>query len=680
MLAVLACGLTLIAAHPSPAAAAANPIGAHSMLQLNSPYSFMQTMFAEAVRMHASAIRLDVAPALIFPSQSGPPDFSGLDEVTALSQQYHLRVLADLFTIPPWLAGCTAAGAVAQSRCAPGDDAEYGSLISQIVTHADPVIRDWEIWNEPDSPEFFSGSPRQYAMMLRTAHNAIKAVDPSANVLLGGISSSSGMGWLAQVLATPGADAVHAFDIANVHERGWLDGLVGDLVGWRWFLAAHGFTGPVWVTEHGYPSDPAYQFDPHFRTGLASQAAYLEASIPSLIDAGAAEVFVTERDNLGGQFASEGLLGGDVSDPPVADPQVVERPAFSAVAHLADCYTMLGRNCPGGAPAVSPSSLSVAPVKLGDTGHRSVTVSDPGPGPLMLGSDRITGAAGLSIANDGCPAVLEPDETCTLSIEFAATSSGGALGLLQIPSDGGTVDVPVSAVATSVSSLSSPQLPTPTFSSGRAGNGIAIRQQLVLSLTNPLPAVVHAGVASLAGPDAARFRLVANTCRGARLGSGKSCKITVSFVPNRLGVANAVLTLSGDGLPLVVALKALASAPPSIKLVAPEHTGRPCPAAPVVVVTSQPSLVSWNAVRAARPVDPRCSQAGNATVDTRGRTSVRGRARTALRSRVADGRRGYVATVKFGGGLRPGLYRLTTAPANAHGSGPARATWVTVLG
>lgn len=33
------------------------------MLQLNSPQPFMQAMFAEAARMHASAIRLDVAPA-----------------------------------------------------------------------------------------------------------------------------------------------------------------------------------------------------------------------------------------------------------------------------------------------------------------------------------------------------------------------------------------------------------------------------------------------------------------------------------------------------------------------------------------------------------------------------------------------------------------------------------------
>ena len=85
------------------AAAAQNPVGAHSMLQLDDPPSFMEAMFAQASAMDASAIRLDVAPALVFASQSQPPDFSGLDEVMSLAQTYRLRVVADLVTIPTWL-------------------------------------------------------------------------------------------------------------------------------------------------------------------------------------------------------------------------------------------------------------------------------------------------------------------------------------------------------------------------------------------------------------------------------------------------------------------------------------------------------------------------------------------------------------------------------------------------
>ena len=129
------------------------------MLYLNSPVRFMRTMFAEAAALHASDIRLDVAPALIFPAPDSAPDFSGLDAVMSLAQQYHLRVLADLITVPGWMSSCPGPDPQAAARCPPDDRAAYGAMIARIVAHADPVITDWEVWNEPDRGEFFAGTP-----------------------------------------------------------------------------------------------------------------------------------------------------------------------------------------------------------------------------------------------------------------------------------------------------------------------------------------------------------------------------------------------------------------------------------------------------------------------------------------------------------------------------------------
>lgn len=88
------------------AAPADEPIAVHSMLQLDDPRSFMQAMFAQAAAMHAAYLRMDVAPALVFPAPGQPPDFRGLCEVVALSQQYRLPVVADLLTVPYWIAAC----------------------------------------------------------------------------------------------------------------------------------------------------------------------------------------------------------------------------------------------------------------------------------------------------------------------------------------------------------------------------------------------------------------------------------------------------------------------------------------------------------------------------------------------------------------------------------------------
>ena len=115
-------------------------------------------------------------------------------------------------------------------------------------------------------------------------------------------------GWLERVFATPGADAIHKFDIANVHLRGPVGRVVRRYGEFRAWLGAHGFTGPLWVTEHGYPADPAYQVDPAFSGGDAAQAGYLTQSLVGLGEAGAEQVFVTLRDNLDGEYASEGLV------------------------------------------------------------------------------------------------------------------------------------------------------------------------------------------------------------------------------------------------------------------------------------------------------------------------------------------------------------------------------------
>ena len=279
--------------------------------------------------MHAPAIRLDVAPALMFSDHSQPPDFSGLDEVVALARRYDLRVVADLLTIPTWMAR-----ARRRRRSEPLRDrdlAGYASVISQIVSRADPVIRDWEIWNEPDTAQFFDGTPQQYALMLRAAHDAIKSVDPADNVLLGGISARRGQraGWprcsplpartRARPLISPASTSAA---ICGGSPPTW---------------AAGGSTSPRLdsAVRCGSPST-AIRRIPRTSTTRATSGARLAGVVSGGLDAHSDrcrrhEVLVTERDNLGGPFASEGVLGGNVADPPAADPEMVTKPAFAVV-------------------------------------------------------------------------------------------------------------------------------------------------------------------------------------------------------------------------------------------------------------------------------------------------------------------------------------------------------------
>lgn len=659
--------LTWLAALAGGAAAAVSPIGAHSMLQLDDPPSFMRAMFAAAAGMGASTIRLDVAPALVFPDSTSDPDFSGLDEVMALAGQYRLRVVADLMTMPPQLADCPPSTPPSDAaRCATDHLQAYGSLIRQIVAHADPVINDWEIWNEPDSGQFFHGSPSQYAWMLRTAHDAIKQVDPQAQVLLGGISSTAGSVWLAEVLAVPGADAAHAFDIANVHERARLDGLAGDIRAWQAMLAGAGFTGPLWITEHGYPSDPAFQYDPGFATGPASQAAYLAASLPTLLDAGAAEVFVTERDNLGGQFASEGVLGGNVADPPVTDPQVIEKPAVAAVRTAAGCYVAIGRDCASASPLASPAALALPPARRGSASQAMVTVSDPGSEPVALGSAELaTPTPGpLGLEQDDCSGlILEPDERCTMTVRFTPATAGSLSAALQLPSDHGAITVTVSATSPSVASLAASAAIRPRSEP----DGVGHAQRLTLTVSNPLAGPVHVASARVSGR---RFSIAADSCRGTSLVPRATCAVTVLWRPLSSGTGRGTLTLRGDGSPLAVALRPTAVALPVVTALRLARGGD-CLARHggiAEATVDEPATLSWTLRRAPHAVDPRCGETPTVAPPA---------SRAAgLETRAAG--RETRAALRLRGPWRPGTYRLTAAARNAHGRGPTRTLWLTV--
>jgi hypothetical protein len=291
-----------------------------------TPPAMKERIFAESKAMGARFIRVDVELSGIFEAgghSAANPNWTRLDQVLELSHRYQLPVLGIVLSPPAW---------------GPRDDAAtFGRLAGEVAAHARDTITRWEILNEPDGAWAFDGTPEQYAHMLRAAYDAIGARVPEAVVAIAGVMTPEDPAWIERVLATPGADAAHAFDIANLHLRAHERALPGLMTAWRDRLARYGFTGPVWVTEHGYPADPAFQTDPGFRGGEPAQAAFLTESVLSLAEAGADEVFITLRDNLDGRFASEGVVDLDDHSPFA----VRRKPAFTAVRRLVDHWTEL---------------------------------------------------------------------------------------------------------------------------------------------------------------------------------------------------------------------------------------------------------------------------------------------------------------------------------------------------
>jgi hypothetical protein len=323
------------------APANASPVSAHAMVHTCCTSSPMkERIFSEAKDLGAGYVRVDVEMGSIFEAPDGSkaaePHWSGLDKVISLSRKYELPVLAILLSPPRFTSACPERWPDS-GRCPAADTAEFGALAGQIAEHADGAIGHWEIVNEPDGDWAFEGTPEQYAAMLSAAYDGIKAQVPDAQVVMGGLMRPHEPGWLERVFATPGADAIHKFDIANVHLRGPVDNVIRRYGEFRSWIEARGFHGPLWVTEHGYPADPAFQTDHAYAGGDPSQAAYLTQTLVGLGELAAPQVFVTLRDNLDGEYASEGLERIDEA----AGNPVTRRESFATVQRLVGSWDQL---------------------------------------------------------------------------------------------------------------------------------------------------------------------------------------------------------------------------------------------------------------------------------------------------------------------------------------------------
>jgi hypothetical protein len=329
----------LLAALPAAGTQAA-PVSSHAMVYACcTPFEMKERIFAESAALGAEFVRVDVQVNDVFEGDSGgpapAPDWRGLDEVIALARRHRVNVLGILLNPPSWLSTCPERRPD-HVRCAASDPAEFGQLAGEIAAHAGSAIDHWEVINEPDGRWAFEGSAEEYGQMLVAAHGAVKARAPEDKVVLGGVMRPHEPAWLGQVFAIPGA--AQSFDIANVHLRGSVAAVVSRFGEFRARLAGYGFAGPVWVTEHGYPADPAFQTDPAFTGGDPAQAAYLTQSLVGLGEAGAGQVFVTLRDQgAAGEYASEGVEHL-VEAPGYA---VQRRPAFAAVRRLADSWDQI---------------------------------------------------------------------------------------------------------------------------------------------------------------------------------------------------------------------------------------------------------------------------------------------------------------------------------------------------
>ena len=365
-------GTSTASAGPPKKGSYGTRLGSHSMLYLNTAPAEQEAMFIAARDAGVRYLRMDITMAVTF-GPSGIEDYTALRRVDALAARYGVTVLGVLTGPTWWLTDCppgTTSDKLETCPLAAAHESDWTRMVAKTVRNA-PHIRYWELFNEPNIAWLYDWTPDQYAHLATLTATAIEAARSDAKVVLGGASSLD-REWISAVLHDADEPVIRVIDIANVHLRGRASEIYPATRDARRYFASLGFRGPLWVTETGYPSLPAHQWDPAYDDGDAAQMAYIQRLVPDMIRGGADAMFLAFRDGpefgQSSPFASEGI----VRWPTIVDGRALYKPAFATIVALAagklpSPVNHSARPLPSTSPGTRPGPAGRAPDSEGST-------------------------------------------------------------------------------------------------------------------------------------------------------------------------------------------------------------------------------------------------------------------------------------------------------------------------
>ena len=189
-----------------------------------------------------------------------------IDRIVNAATARNMGILGMVNSTPAWAAknGIKYSGQ-------PSSSTAFGNFVDQVARRYKGKISAYEIWNEQNSYKFFTPvSASAYTSLLKAAYTRIKAVDPSALVIVGGLSSNLTYGsltlapddFLRKMYA---AGAGKYFDAVAYHPYhykmmfstgGWHpDSPINQLTRLRQLMVSKGDGHKlIWATEYGQAS------------------------------------------------------------------------------------------------------------------------------------------------------------------------------------------------------------------------------------------------------------------------------------------------------------------------------------------------------------------------------------------------------------------------------------------
>ena len=251
----------------SPAAAATSPafgVSFHAMWDYESD-SHRVEILNKLADGGVGWVRLDISWCSL--EHDGPGAFEPtylrrLDTLVSAAEARGVKVLGQIYCTPGWANGHEDDPWWVASPLPPSNPASLASVMTWLATRYKGRVGAWEIWNEPNHPNFFTQNPADYVPLLKAAYPAVKAADPAAVVVTGGTSYTDYQ-WVRDIYAL---GAKGSFDAMAIHpylapaDKGpeydnntmWTITATPKV---REIMVANGDADkPIWFTEFGWSS------------------------------------------------------------------------------------------------------------------------------------------------------------------------------------------------------------------------------------------------------------------------------------------------------------------------------------------------------------------------------------------------------------------------------------------
>ena len=185
----------------------------------------------------------------------GQWNFTTLDKWVSLAQSHNADILMTLGQSPTWAsarpseASPYSPGAAAE----PANIEDWNTYVRTVATRYKGRIHYYEIWNEPNLTEFYSGTVNEMVTLAQAAYTILKQVDPTIKVVSPSATASAGLSWLDRYFAAGGGAYADVIGYHFYVTPGPPEDISPLITQVRQVMSNHGLQGkPLWNTEVGW--------------------------------------------------------------------------------------------------------------------------------------------------------------------------------------------------------------------------------------------------------------------------------------------------------------------------------------------------------------------------------------------------------------------------------------------